>query len=523
MTQNQPPRMMDILCRTVVCAMLFLAIFCLLQACYPAFAEETQQAIAILRQPENAIVQEEDIATFKVETGDGRYFYEWQRRADENSLWESVSTAGYKGSDTNELQVYAAHPYVDGGYQYRCLVSDASGHITDTMPASLIVWSFDEDAKVLTFSGAGVLSDWTGYPERPWGKEIGKATSIVVEEGITKIGENALSSAGGWSGESATIYLPSSVVSIGLHAFTGEDLARIEVDENNPVFSDIDGVLFDKEQKTLFCKPGRGGGIYRIPDGTTTIADYAFEWCAYYQEFIFPKGVEEIGDYAFSSCHGLQRIVFPEGLNSIGSGTFPAVVRIPASVESIESDFLLNPDTYPGCTEVYYCGTEEQWKEINFYDANSDSDGYIVYFLRDGNDISSEKPQNPVFSSLYDYAGRWVAGEYRDKSMNYERELDIRYVGESSIVFSWRDSGPNGFLQLTDCDAAIDNETGIARFDGQRFYAAEASGWLRFENGTVTLHIDHTTLKGLNDGFETTFSIREEDRLQSDMWFRPTS
>ena len=504
--------------RAFVCAVLFLAVFCALQAFCPAFAEGTGQTAAILKQPENAVVREREFATFKVETGDGRYSYKWQRRKNENARWESLPALGCKGGETNELRVYAAHPYVDGGYQYRCLVTDANGHVTETAPASLIVWSFDENAGILTFCGAGELAG----SKKPWRSEGYKATEVVVFDGITKIGEDALSELGGWE-KPVTVHLPGSVASIELHAFTGENLERIEVDENNPVFSDIDGVLFDKEKKTLICKPGRGSGIYEIPSGTRAIADYAFEWCAYYLEFIIPEGVEMIGDYAFRSCHGLQRLVFPEGLREIGYGTLPPVVRIPASVEWIGSNFLKNAEMFPGIREVYYCGTEEQWNKISFYNKKSDSDDYVVYYLNDASALDPAEKQDPAFDSVFDYAGRWVSGAYNEKTMRYDKEIDIRFVGDSDIVFTWRESGPNGLLRLSDCEAAVDTASGKASFDGQRFYAAKANGWLRLDGGTVTLHIDASDLDGLEDGYEFVFDTKEGDRLQSDLWFRPTA
>ncbi len=514
MTHHHPSGSLALLCKTLACFTLALAAFCLLQGRSPAFAEKTGQAVSILKQPENAVAKEKDIVCFKVDAGEGKLFYEWQRRKDENARWEPLPALGCRGGDTNELRVYAAHPYVDGGYQYRCLVSDADGHVTETAPASLIVWSFDEDAGVLTFCGAGELAG----AKKPWRSEGYKATEVVVFDGITKIGEDALSDLGRWE-RPVTVHLPVSVTSIEPRAFTGEALERIEVDEDNPVFSDIDGVLFDKEKKTLICKPARGGGIYEIPSGTRAIADYAFEWCAYYLEFIIPEGVEEIGDYAFRSCHGLQRLVFPEGLREIGCGTLPPVVRIPASVERIGGNFLKNAEMFPGRREVYYCGTEEQWNQIDFYNGNSDADDYVVYYLNGANAPDPAEKQDPAFDSALDYAGRWVSGAYHEETMQYDKEMDIRFVGESDLVFSWRESDPTGLLQLSDFEAAVDPASGKAAFDGQRFYAAKASGWLRFDKDSVILHIDHSDLKGLEDGYETVFRTKEGDRLQSALWF----
>ncbi|MDR2410981.1 MAG: hypothetical protein LBE13_23125 [Bacteroidales bacterium] len=43
------------------------------------------------------------------------------------------------------------------------------------------------------------------------------------------------------------------------------------MDENNPKYSSNDGVLFDKNQRTLICYPVGKKGHYTIPDTVITI------------------------------------------------------------------------------------------------------------------------------------------------------------------------------------------------------------------------------------------------------------
>ena len=59
-----------------------------------------------------------------------------------------------------------------------------------------------------------------------------------------------------------------------------------------------------------------------IPDGVTSIGDYAFEGCTSLTEITIPDGVTSIGDYAFEGCTSLTEITIPDGVTSIGYYAF---------------------------------------------------------------------------------------------------------------------------------------------------------------------------------------------------------
>ena len=78
-----------------------------------------------------------------------------------------------------------------------------------------------------------------------------------------------------------------------------------------------------------------------IPEGVTSIGNYAFDGCIDLTSVSIPSSVISIGGSAFSSCSSLTSITIPEGVTGIGAYTFNGCsslisVIIPSSVTSIE-------------------------------------------------------------------------------------------------------------------------------------------------------------------------------------------
>ncbi|MBD5389703.1 leucine-rich repeat domain-containing protein, partial [bacterium] len=59
-----------------------------------------------------------------------------------------------------------------------------------------------------------------------------------------------------------------------------------------------------------------------IPDGVTSIGDYAFYGCEGLTSVTIPEGVTTIGERAFLYCMGLTSINIPESVTAIGGGNF---------------------------------------------------------------------------------------------------------------------------------------------------------------------------------------------------------
>ncbi len=162
-------------------------------------------------------------------------------------------------------------------------------------------------------------------------------TSITIPEGVTSIGDYAFLVC-----SLTDITIPKNVKSIGVWAFWQCDsLTNIEVDKNNKNYSSLDGVLFNKDKKTLICYPaGKNYTFYAIPDSVKSICEYAFGHCSSLTSVTIPDSVTSIGADAFWYCSSLTSVNFGSNVTSIGHNAFMdcsslTSVTIPASVTSI--------------------------------------------------------------------------------------------------------------------------------------------------------------------------------------------
>ena len=130
--------------------------------------------------------------------------------------------------------------------------------------------------------------------------------SITIPANVTQFGKGAFSNCYNL----ASITIPDKMTNLGEDAFYDcRNLTEIVVGNNNPAFSSLQGVLFNKDQTTLIKHPGGKGGDYTIPGGVTTIADYAFEECGWLTKVVIPDSVTGIGVDVFYGCFILEEIV----------------------------------------------------------------------------------------------------------------------------------------------------------------------------------------------------------------------
>ena len=81
----------------------------------------------------------------------------------------------------------------------------------------------------------------------------------------------------------------------------------------NPDFSLIDGVLFDKAGAKLLVYPcGRSGDAYEVPEGTTEIGAFAFAGCQQLSNVTIPESVTAIESNSFWNCENLRLYVWDE-------------------------------------------------------------------------------------------------------------------------------------------------------------------------------------------------------------------
>lgn len=250
----------------------------------------------------------------------------------------------------------------------------ASGYCGDDL-----MWSLDNDG-LLTISGTGAMT------ETPWPAKYKKdITSVVIENGVTDIGSfvffncenmanitlpNSITTINNFafSGCSSLngITIPDSVTSIGTCIFMGctalTDITihagitsisadafadcgnlNISVSDDNPNYSSVDGVLFNKD-KTLLIRYAKDiiQPEYTIPDSVTKIADDAFYKCYNLKGVTIPDSVTCIGNSAFSYCTSLPSLTIPDSVTEIYNNAFShstalSGITIPDNVTKIHN------------------------------------------------------------------------------------------------------------------------------------------------------------------------------------------
>ena len=117
-----------------------------------------------------------------------------------------------------------------------------------------------------------------------------------------------------------TIYIGADVLQIDGKAFYScWALQNIEVDENNPNYCDVDGVLYNKDKTEILCYPCDHDEYLRQKYGYESELyrnDVTPEYERDVQTYVVPSTVKKIGEMCFNYAN-LRYIYLPEGLQTI--------------------------------------------------------------------------------------------------------------------------------------------------------------------------------------------------------------
>ncbi|MBQ3082180.1 MAG: leucine-rich repeat protein, partial [Clostridia bacterium] len=154
------------------------------------------------------------------------------------------------------------------------------------------------------------------------------------------------------------VYIGKNVTSLGLLRGEGEYtvfadteyLTAIEVESGNKYYTSKNGVLFDKDMRTIIKYPSaKAGNLYEIPDSVQVIASMAFKRNSSLVYVTASSYISAIGLEAFYACDKLTLIYF-DGVYapvSVMENAFTTFVEI-------EDGNANNPRTQIGYSEAYY-------------------------------------------------------------------------------------------------------------------------------------------------------------------------
>ena len=157
-------------------------------------------------------------------------------------------------------------------------------------------WKLDTNG-VLTVSGRGSINhnEWSDYEEQ--------IVDIRIESGITRVSLNPY-----YQSSLRSVSISDTVTSLNIYiAGYVSTFREIIVDENNPTYTAVDGILYSKDGKTLICYPcGKTDTAFSIPEGVTTLGEGAFDSCTNLRSVTLPASLTALEDGAFYGCDALS-------------------------------------------------------------------------------------------------------------------------------------------------------------------------------------------------------------------------
>ena len=189
-------------------------------------------------------------------------------------------------------------------------VTEISAHMFDTCSNLTIVTIPDS----VTYIDSGAFYNCSNL------------TIVTIPDSVTSIGYEAFENCTSLT----SVTIPNSVTEICSEVFKDcSSLTSIKVDEGNTAYKDIDGNLYTKDGKTLIQYAiGKTDTSFTIPDGVTSIGDYAFNWCTNLTNVVIPDSVTTISHYAFDHCSSLANVVIGDSVSSIEREAFAYCSRL---------------------------------------------------------------------------------------------------------------------------------------------------------------------------------------------------
>lgn len=143
-----------------------------------------------------------------------------------------------------------------------------------------------------------------------------------------------------------TLSIPNDMTDIDRYTFEKyPNIRAFKVGAEHPLYTSIDGILYDKDKTEIIAVPRGIVGPVTVPDGVTQIPELAFYHCSNLTGITLPDTLKEIGYSAFSGCAALTGITIPDGVTTIGENAFFGCERlktfvVPDSVTSLGDDVL---------------------------------------------------------------------------------------------------------------------------------------------------------------------------------------
>ena len=271
---------------------------------------------------------------------------------------------------------------------------------------------------------------------------------LVIPDGVTSVGDYAFYGCSGLT----SVEIPDSVTSIGGYVFSGcSGLTSVHISDiakwcaisfkygENPLTYGHNLYVNSQLVKDLI-----------IPDGVTSIGDYAFNGCSGLTSVEIPDSVTSIGSYAFSGCSGLTSITIPESVTGIGDYAFYNCSGL-LSVAISKNTTSIGEGAFGSCGNlqyVLYDDTAMSWEQINIENNNDCLMSAKKLYNHDGKSrtytfVTNSTQENFSMSGLYldelpvvEKEGYEFCGWYDNQQFDGARITPPYYDDKNTVLYA---------------------------------------------------------------------------------------
>ena len=352
------------------------------------------------------------------------------------------------------LPAGAVSAFAEGNpYPYDC------GKMRGTVTATLSSNNDGVGTYTLTIRGKGPMKnyDMDSVHSVPWYDAIPKITRLIVDNGVTSLGDCVLHGFDGWH--------------------DAESLKEVT-----------------------------------LPEGLTYLGDYAFDSAAELKSITLPSTLTTIGGAAFYECTGLTDITIPSDVKTIDSMAFFGCtvltsVTIPDKVETLRAD------AFKCCTQLTSINIPKSVKSMET-EVFSYCTALTCITFEPGSNLTEVKPNGPcklfthTSSELKVYCEPGLKATLSEKGVPDERiitTVDVTLVDGDTITPKKIDYGAKiaalgtptkpgytpssftGWYTDADCTEQYPAAQLFTNINGTKLYAGWAGTDLTVKNGTISV------------------------------------
>ncbi len=334
----------------------------------------------------------------------------------------------------------------------------------------------------LTIKGNGPMENYDGYRTSsnnscaPWCEKIQNITRLIVEDGVTTLGDDILyysyydngSDFHSFHPNLREVKLPEGLSYIGARAFCDSpDLTEVKIPNT---------VTKIKEYAFSGCT---GLTEIELPPQLEEVDGGLFSRCSELKEITIPSSVKTIGARAFQYCTKLESVTLSEGLREIEYQAFYCTnlksLNIPKSVERLEYDMV------GGCQHLAYITIEpqSQLKE-------TEPDYWFGGVFGDGNaDVYCEPRLRNLVDNVLERARFITTVDVTLVDGDKSEPKKIDYGANIAALGTPTKQGYSftGWYTDEDCKTRYPDEQLFANINGTKLYA----GW-KFDPDALVCH-----------------------------------